>query len=393
MTFMAGVASFSLLIIASNSRFSFIRGLFYVPARKSITNAVQLGGLPLSITIVLGFLQVFNHNNFSSFFSVLDHYTFKYWFFSASIIAFYGYFDDRFELRPVVKLMLQVFSIFTFALLESRVLFPHWSAVAFVVISFVGLGVINGSNLLDGLDTLTIKLGMVSLGAFAIISFNYSMASVAVTTLITASALGSFYLFNKEPAKIHLGEIGGSFLGFSLILMSCLTYTGLTRMRFGHWNAFATCLMPLALPMTELSVSFLRRIYNRKSPFRGDKYHLHHILKNYHHYSPSHASTVFSLGYAACLAVGFSIGHFFGPMIGTGTLFLSLTLSYITLGRKHWSTKDAIDLKPKALFDFLLKKDVSVISSFEVDDFQIEIIGEKEMKEESFIDDDEDLAA
>lgn len=380
-TFLVGVASFSLLIMASHSRFAFIRRLFYIPARKSITNAVQLGGLPLAFTMVLGFAQVFAHPNFESFFSVLDHYSYKYWFLSASIIALYGYFDDRFELRPIVKLMLQVFSICTFALLESRVLFPHWGAFAFVVISFVGLGVINGSNLLDGLDTLTIKLSMVSLGGFFVIAYNYSIASVAVTSLVATCALGSFYLFNKEPARIHLGEIGGSFMGFSLILISCLTYTAMTRMKFGHWNAFATCLMPLLLPMIELSISFLRRIYNRKSPFKGDKYHLHHLLRNYHHFSPSHASSLFAAGYGVSMLVGFSVGHFFGPIYGCLSMSLTLITGYIMVGRKHWKTTDSMDLKPQALFDYLLKKDVSVISSLEVDDFHLEIIGEHEMED------------
>ncbi len=393
-TFLVGITSFALLIVASRAQSATIRKIFYIPARKSITNAVQLGGLPLALTISLGLFQVFNHPNFASFFSVLDHYSFKYWFVGASVIGLYGYFDDRFELRPIVKLSLQVFSICTFALLESRVLFPHWSAVSFVMISFVGLGVINGSNLLDGLDTLTIKISMVSLFGFFIISYNYSIGSVAVASLVAFCAIGSFYFFNKEPAKIHLGEIGGSFIGFSLLLISCLTYTAMTRMKFGHWNAFATAMIPLILPMTELTISFLRRIYNHKSPFKGDKYHLHHILKNYHGMSPSHASTLFASGYMTCMIIGFSVGHFYGPVFGIFAMGVSLTIAYVAVGRKHWRTKDSMVLRPRSLFDYLLKKDVGVISSLEVDDFQIEIIGEDDVFAQTGEDeDDSELAA
>ncbi len=377
-TFLVGVISFSLLIVAGGSRFKFVRSLFYIPARKSISNAVQLGGLPLSLTIILGITQAFSHQSFGSFFSVLDHYTIKYWFIGAGVIVMYGYFDDRFELRPIIKLILQVFSVCSFAMLESRVLFPKWGALAFLVLSFVGLGVVNGSNLLDGLDTLTIKLGAVTFGAFLVISANFKVGSIAVISLICMSAIGAFYLFNKEPAKIHLGEIGGSFVGFSSLLLSCLTYTSLSRMKYDELNSFAMATLPLLLPMTELSISFLRRIYNRKSPFKGDKYHIHHILRNYHDFSPSNASSLFALGHAGCLTLGFATTHFFGPIIGLLIAALSYTTSYILVGKKYWNGKDSYDLKPANLFDFLLKKDVSVINSLEVDDFEIKIIGHEE---------------
>lgn len=381
--FLVGIAAFSLLIVACHTRIQFVRNIFYIPARKSITNAVQLGGLPLSLTLMLGYSQIFTHENFSSFFSQLDHYSFKYWFLSASVIIAYGYFDDRFELRPIVKLSLQIICIGLFSLLESRVLFPKWSALAFIVLSIAGLGVLNGANLLDGLDTLTIKLGSVSFLSYFVIAYNYKISSVVIASLMALSVLGAFYLFNKEPAKIHLGEIGGSFVGFTCLLVSCLSYTGLIYHRIDHVNALATAVMPLTLPMVELGISFLRRIYNRKSPFSGDKLHIHHILKNYHNLSPSNASSVFALGYGTTMVIGFCIGHYFGPIIGTISSLISLVAAYIMVGKSHWKGQDTMDLKPTALFDFLLKKDVSVISSLEVDDFTIEIIGKETEEDES----------
>lgn len=376
--FVTGTLLFTSLYFISHSPFNSLKKIFYIPARKSITNAVQLGGLPLSLAIITGIVQIFNHKYFNSFFSDFDHYSIKYWLISSCVIVFYGYLDDRFELRPMVKLMLQIFSICLFAVLESRVLFPKWGALAFVVISFWGLGVLNGSNLLDGLDTLAIKLGGVTFLSYLIISYNFSIPSATIGSLVGISALASFYFFNKEPAKIHLGEIGGSFIGFTALLISCFVYSFLTRIRVDQLNALTMALMPLSLPMVELGVSFLRRIYTRKSPFKGDRFHLHHILRNYYHLSPSNASSVYALGYGAIMAIGLSITHHFGPVFGIFSVVFLMVSTYITVGAKHWQSEDSLNLKPTALFDYLLKKDIGVISSMEVDDFQIQIIGSEE---------------
>lgn len=389
--FFFATALFCGLYLCQRSRFSFFRKAFYIPARKSITNAIQLGGLPLALSIISGVVLVFNHKHFYSFFSDFDFYSIKYWLVSSVVIMAYGYLDDRFELRPIVKLSLQVLSICLFAVLESRVLFPKWGALAFVVISFWGLGVLNGSNLLDGLDTLTIKLGAVTFGCYLVISYNFSIASGTIGSLIGLSALASFYLFNKEPARIHLGEIGGSFVGFTSILVSCFVYSYLTRIKVHHTNAMAMCLMPLSLPMVELAISFLRRLYARKSPFKGDKLHLHHLLRNNYGFSPSNASSVYALGYAGVMGVGFSITHYFGPVIGLVSVNLLLALSYVAVGYKHWKISDG--LHPKDLFQFLLKKDVGVINSFEVDDFEIQVIGldaPQELDEQSDFNDTQD---
>lgn len=385
--FLFGTGLFCFLLLAQNAHNAHIKKFFYIPARKSITNAIQLGGLPLSLSIIYGIFEIYNHKSFNSFFSVLDHYSIKYWLVSSCVIVVYGYLDDKFELRPFVKLFMQVFTIALFAVLESRVVFPKWGALAFVVIGFWGLGVLNGSNLLDGLDTLTIKLGSVTFISYLVISYNFSIASATLGSLVGLSALASFYLFNREPAKIHLGEIGGSFIGFSAMLVSCFVFSHLVRIRVPNLDALAMSLFPLCLPMVELGVSFLRRLYNRKSPFKGDKFHLHHLLRNYYNFSPSTASTIYALGYAVIMGIGFSITHYFGPVKGLISTIFLMSGTYIMIGKSHWKTDTAIDLKPASLFKTLLKKDIGVISSIEVDDFEIKIIGEDEIY---FNDDEED---
>jgi len=400
--FASCVAGFSLLLFSQGSSSRFLRKIFYVPARKSTTNAVQLGGLPLSLGILTGVLLLFFHPQFDSIFSMLDKYSLKYWSGCAFILIGYGYLDDRFELRPIVKLGLQIGTIGIFAVLESRILFHQWSALAFVICMFWGLGVLNGSNLLDGLDTLTIKLASVTFLTYAVIAYNFSINALIVTTFVGLSAIGAFYIFNKEPAKIHLGEIGGSFVGLFSLLLSSMTFTHMFSRGYAPLSCLSMALFPLSLPMTELGISFLRRIYNKKSPFSGDKYHIHHLLRNYYGFGPSQASSIFAGAYALVMIIGFSLTHFFGPFVGLLSQVSILCSSYVLFGKRHWKGDDSLQLNPASLFDYLLKKDIGVINSLEVDDFEIQILSleehkvrESQLSEEEYSDihDDEDKAA
>ncbi len=360
-----------------------LKKYFYVPARKSTTDAIQLGGLPLSLGILSGVLAIYNLEVFQFAFDQYQLKVIKYWCYSSSILVGYGYLDDKFELRPIVKLIFQFATITIFSIMASHMIYHRLSSAAFVVMFFFGMGVLNGSNLLDGLDTLTIKISSVTFGALFVCGLNFSSMAVIITSLISFSALASFYFFNKEPAKIHLGEIGGSFFGFTALLCSNLLFIDMVRSGHSRVDSFTMSLIPLVLPMVELGVSFLRRIYNKKSPFKGDKLHIHHILRNYHKFSASSTSSLMGISYAWTMVMTLAVTHWFGPIVGFFTIGIAL---YLAVGSKHWHTSKSIELSPKSLFNYLRKKEVSVINSQSIDSFEFHITEAHE--EEKVIDDE-----
>jgi UDP-N-acetylmuramyl pentapeptide phosphotransferase/UDP-N-acetylglucosamine-1-phosphate transferase len=383
-TFVCGSLGFLSLIYINKTNYKLLRKLFTVPARKSTTDAIQLGGLPLSFAMLTG--TAFSLYFLSDTFTSLDKSIFTYWLYASLIVIAYGHLDDKYELRPIVKLCMQVSSVILFSLPVSQVIYPSWSAVSFLVLGFWGMGSLNGGNLLDGLDTLTIKLGSVSMCAFLALGFLFDSTAVMSTSLIGLSGLFSFYYFNKEPAKVHLGEIGGSFIGFFSLLNSCLLFVRLQNTEMHFTKSVTVSLLPLCLPLVELGVSFMRRIYNRKSPFKGDKYHLHHILRNYYKYTPSYSSSVFALGYASIIFSGIAFLHYSSYF--ETFLFVNVTMisTYVLIGRKHWKGQNTINLNPTSLFQYLMKKDVAVINSLEFDEFKLEIISESEAREEEDLD-------
>lgn len=385
-TFGCGTLGFLALIFINKTDYKLLRKLFTVPARKSTTDAIQLGGLPLSFAM-LSSLSISMYF-FTDVFTALDKNIFKYWLYASLIVVIYGHLDDKYELRPIVKLCMQITSILLFSLPVSQVIYPTWSALSFLILGFWGMGSLNGGNLLDGLDTLTIKLGSVSMLAFFALGYIFNSSAVIVTSLIGLSGLFSFYYFNKEPAKIHLGEIGGSFIGFFSLLNSCLLFIRLQNGQMHLSKSLTISFLPLCLPLAELSVSFIRRIYNKKSPFKGDKYHLHHILRNHYKYTPSSASSIFALGYASIIFIGISFVNFTSYFESFAFVSTTMVSSYVFVGRKHWKGQNTLKLNPTSLFQYLIRKDVAVINSLEFDEFKLEIISESEVYDDDEFDDD-----
>lgn len=308
------------------------------------------------------------------FFSKVDHRLIQNFIIGGGIITLYGYFDDKLELRPIVKLFSQVLSVLAYATLSSHLHTQHHSQITFLVICFWGLGVVNGSNLLDGLDTLTLKLGTVSYSVFLFLGYYHNSPKIVICSILFLSCLSAFYFFNKAPAKIHLGEIGGSIVGFSLLLLSSFLWHAVKANHFSPVRSAVLAIIPLTLPMVELGVSFLRRIYNRKSPFTGDQLHVHHILNQEYGFSPSATASLMAAGYLATMAAAIYVQILTHPFIALGFLIISQVAIYLVIGFKHWHTKDSINLSPRSMLEFLRKKDVTIIESSQIDDFKLTIL-------------------
>lgn len=83
--------------------------------------------------------------------------------------------------------------------------------------------------------------------------------------MIAGSALG-FLLFNFYPAKIFPGY-GATSLYLLLGVAAILSGAKL-----------ATALLVMGIPLVDFIFTIIRRLMNKKSPFKGDNKHLHHIL-------------------------------------------------------------------------------------------------------------------
>jgi len=131
------------------------------------------------------------------------------------------------------------------------------------------IGMSYTTKLLDGLDGLV--SGVTVIGALIIFMLSLAKGVAQPETAILALALAGCYLgflvFNWHPSRIMLGEGGSIFAGFMLAVLSILS-----------GSKIATTLLVVGIPVLDVIWVIIRRIGKRRSPFWGDRAHLHFRL-------------------------------------------------------------------------------------------------------------------
>lgn len=143
-------------------------------------------------------------------------------------------------------------------------------SVAVLFSLFWLLGMMHTVNWLDGVDGLAAGVAVI----FAAILFVHAghrmvppQESVALLPLALAGACLGFLAYNFHPSRIFLGSSGAYFLGFAV---GALAIIGGAKL--------ATALLVLGVPILDVAWVILYRLRHGRSPFRGDRGHLHHRL-------------------------------------------------------------------------------------------------------------------
>ncbi len=123
---------------------------------------------------------------------------------------------------------------------------------------------VNGVNLLDGLDMLAAGVVAVAAGAFAVQLDGWGrQLGVAL-----AAALVGFLFFNRPPARVYLGDGGAYLLGTALAVLLAATWAPGLALQRG-----VASVALVAVPAAEVAFAVVRRIRGRISPLAGDRAH------------------------------------------------------------------------------------------------------------------------
>ncbi len=175
---------------------------------------------------------------------------------AACIITFYG------------KILLNDISAFGFYFNFGWLSYP-------LTILFI-LALMNCINLIDGLDGLAAGIStifFITIGALAFILHNIGSLEITIAFIMIGACLG-FLIFNFNPAKIFMGEIGSMFLGFMISVVCLLGFKAVTL------TSLVVPMLILAIPILDTLFAILRRIIHHKHIYEADKQHLHHQLLN-----------------------------------------------------------------------------------------------------------------
>lgn len=196
------------------------------------------------------------------------------------VIAVVGFIDDlrplRASLRLVVQLGVALFMTIMLGPLPGIAL-PGFAAVHFgafawplTIIWIVGL--INAFNFMDGADGMA-GLGAVVVGlSMAAVAYGIGSLAPMLLAAFTAAAAGGFLVFNWQPARVFMGDVGSGFLGAMFAGITILVSdTDLDSVFF----PIALALWPYVY---DPFVGVLRRIWNGKNPLVPHREFLFHRL-------------------------------------------------------------------------------------------------------------------
>jgi UDP-GlcNAc:undecaprenyl-phosphate GlcNAc-1-phosphate transferase len=142
--------------------------------------------------------------------------------------------------------------------------------VVTVALSYFWLvGMMNTMNFLDGLDGLASGVTLIAgIMLFVNSAFRVEPAQTSVSLLHLAlmGASFGFLLYNFYPARVFMGG-GAMFLGYTL---GALSIIGGAKM--------ATILLVMGLPLLDVAWQAVNRVMHGRSPFQGDRGHLHFRL-------------------------------------------------------------------------------------------------------------------
>lgn len=196
------------------------------------------------------------------------------------ILVILGILDDIFRLPAWIKLIVQLcvagIAVSFGIIIEHITVFGQdipfgVFAIPITMIWIVGLS--NAINLIDGLDGLSCGVSAItSISIFMVMLITGDFTSALITAILTGSCFG-FLPYNRNPAKIFMGDTGALFLGYTL---SIISVQGLFKL-----HTMLSFLVPLsifALPIFDTLIAIIRRVIHKQSPFHPDRGHFHHKL-------------------------------------------------------------------------------------------------------------------
>lgn len=237
-----------------------------------------LGGMSVYVALVVGIL-------FCNFFFPTDRLYVVIA--SLTVVFFLGFFDDMLDLDYRVRFLCQFGIIFmlwsfgyridTFAGLFGITYIPK--TISCILSIFVGVGLLNSLNMIDGVDGLASSIGILTSVICGSYFITHNDPLFALLSIVFAASLIPFLVCNvfSVKYKMFIGDSGSLILGVLAYVFTCR----IIHTRIIDWNDQFCVSMLIAVysvPVFDTLRVMFSRIAHKNSPFKADKTHLHHML-------------------------------------------------------------------------------------------------------------------
>lgn len=264
----------------------------------------SLGGVAIFAALVIAGSLLASHSSV---------YRFQYILGAMAILFFTGVKDDLLVLDPRKKLFAQLLAVGIVVVLGNlRITSFHGFAniheipylVSVLFTMFVFVVIINGFNLIDGIDGLAAGVAVVvsvTFGIWFALTGHFEYALVPFGLAASLIAFLRYNLFSRSK-KIFLGDTGALCIGLIVGVVS-VKYLEFAPTASGNVASAAPAIVfgILIVPLFDTLRVFMLRIFEGGSPFSADRKHIHHKLLDL---GNSHAAATSMIIGANLLMVG-----------------------------------------------------------------------------------------
>lgn len=252
----------------------------------------RIGGLAIYIGFLIGLLYLAPNSQHLPAIIV-----------GSAIIVLTGALDDKYNIRPIVKLTGQISGagiLILSGLVIDRVTLPFFGMIDLgyfgIILTLLWIvGITNAINLIDGLDGLATGVSTIALlSMFFMAILQGQVVAAYLSIALVGSNLGFLY-HNFYPAKIYMGDTGSNLLGYMIAVISIL---GLFK-NIALFS-FIIPIVILAVPIFDTLFAIVRRAANQQKIMAPDNKHIHYQLL---HVGFSHRQSVLIM-YAFSLVFG-----------------------------------------------------------------------------------------
>jgi len=274
--FLVSVA-LSLLLVPLLRKISFRYSILDRPIQSHKTHQESipyLGGfaiiLPVSLLVIIGPFIFIERSDYAHRTTLV--------LLPALLLALLGLIDDIKNSSAFLRFLTQSIVALSSALYLSKL---SYSVSIFsneisnlLLLTFWLIGIVNAFNFFDNLDGGAAGVTLVASLTTSLLGFlggQYLISSVCLA--LAGSTLG-FLWWNRNPARIYLGDSGALFIGYVLAI-------SLLQFEPNVESSVASALIPvfiLALPIIDTSVAVVSRVLRGVSIFKGGRDHLSHRL-------------------------------------------------------------------------------------------------------------------
>ena len=256
------------------------------------------------------------------------------------VIAYLGWRDDLHSLSPRVRFAVQglvaavsIYGLGYFKTVTIPLFGELQLGVVGIVITFLWiLGLTNAYNFMDGIDGIAGGVALAGgLGWMLLASNMHNDVVYWIALAVAASSLG-FLGHNWQPAKIFMGDVASTFLGYTFAVLPLLSAD-----QGGDALMLGTLLMWTFI--MDAGLTFIRRAIHRENIFAAHRTHLYQrlVIGGY----PQHMiSTLYLM--LTLLAGMLSYEWSWGSRLAPPLIIIGLPLIWILLSRhaKNLNTKD-----------------------------------------------------